>query len=88
VGIAGRQWHLPTNRSKMPLHRKSSVPTHAAEIQELAGVFDPLLGMVKVPLDWAALVNALVPNSRLDFVGVKFVPVTAEYRGQENLWTS
>jgi hypothetical protein len=82
VGIAGRQWHLPANRSKMRLHRKSSVPTHAAvEIQELAGAFDLLLGMVKVPLDWAALINALVPNSRLDFVGVKFAPISAEYTG-------
>jgi hypothetical protein len=66
----------------MRLHRKSSVPTHtAAEIQELAGVFDLLLGMVNVPLDRAALINALVPNRRLDFVGVKFVPVMSEYKG-------
>ena len=73
----------------MRLHGKSSVPTHAAAaIQELAGVFDLLLGMVKVPLDWPALINALVPNSRLDFVGVKFVPITAEYTRQENLWSS
>jgi hypothetical protein len=50
-------------------------------MQELAGVFDSLLGMVKVPLDWAALINALVPISRVDFVGVKFVPVRAGYKG-------
>ena len=66
----------------MRRHRKSSVPTHGADaIQELAGVFDLLLGMVKVPLDWPALINALVPNSRLHFVGVKFVLITAESTG-------
>jgi hypothetical protein len=66
----------------MRLHRKSSVPTRAAaEIQELAGAFDLLLGMVKVPPDRAALINALVPDTRLDFVGVNFTPITAEYTG-------
>jgi hypothetical protein len=50
-------------------------------------VFDLLLVMVKVPLDWPALINALAPNSRLHFVGVKFVPITAQYTAQENLWS-
>ncbi len=61
-----------------PLCRSNS---DAAEIQNLAGAFDLLLVMVKVPLDWPALINALAPNSRLHFVGVKFVPITAEYTG-------
>ena len=42
------------------------------------GVFDRLLAMVKVPLDWPAFLNALAPNGRLYFVGVKLVPIIAE----------
>ena len=52
-----------------------------AEIQELAGGFDLLLGMVKVPVDRAALISALVPSSPLDSVGVKFGVITAESNG-------
>jgi hypothetical protein len=38
-----------------------------------------MLLLLQFPLDWPALVNALAPNSRLHFFGVKFVPITAEY---------
>ena len=48
---------------------------------QFKGVFDLLLVMVKLALDWPALINALALNSRLQFVGAKFVPITAEYTG-------
>jgi len=48
---------------------------------QFKGVFDLLLVMVKLPLDWPALINALALNSHLQFVGAKFVPITAEYTG-------
>jgi hypothetical protein len=44
----------------------------------LAGAFDLLLAMVKVPLDLPAFINALAPNGRMRFVGVKFVPIIGE----------
>ncbi len=58
-----------------PLCRSNS---DAAEIQNLAGAFDLLLAMVKVPLDLPAFINALAPNGRMHFVGVKFVPIIGE----------
>jgi hypothetical protein len=48
----------------------------AAEIQQLAGAFDLLLAMVKVPLGLPALINALGPDGRTHFRGVQFVPIT------------
>jgi uncharacterized zinc-type alcohol dehydrogenase-like protein len=42
------------------------------------GVFDLLLVVVKVPLDWPAFINALAPNGRMHIVGVKFVPIIGE----------
>ena len=50
----------------------------AAEIQKLAGAFDLFRAMVKVPLDLPAFINALAPNGRMHFVGVKFVPIMRE----------
>ena len=50
----------------------------AAEIQKLAGAFDLLLTMVEVPLGLSAFINALAPNGRMHFVGVKFVPIIGE----------
>jgi D-arabinose 1-dehydrogenase-like Zn-dependent alcohol dehydrogenase len=58
-----------------PLCRSNS---DAAEIHQLAGAFDLLLAMVKVPLDLPAFINALGSNGRTHFVGVKFVPITGE----------
>ena len=58
-----------------PLCRSNS---DAAEHQKLAGAFDLLLAMVKVPLDLPAFINALGPNDRIRFVGVKFVRIIGE----------
>ena len=58
-----------------PLCRSNS---DAAEIQKLAGALDLLLAMVKVPLDLPAFINALAPNGRMHFVGIKFAPIIGE----------
>jgi D-arabinose 1-dehydrogenase-like Zn-dependent alcohol dehydrogenase len=42
------------------------------------GVFDLLLVIVKVPLDWPPFINSLAPNGRMHTVGVKFVPIIGE----------
>jgi hypothetical protein len=36
--------------------------------------------VVKVPLDLPAFINALAPNLRMHFVGVKFVPIMGEIK--------
>ena len=50
----------------------------AAEIKKLAGALDLLLAMVKVPVDLPMFINALAPNGRVHFGGVKFVPIIGE----------
>ena len=58
-----------------PLCRSNS---DAAEIQNVAGAFDLLLAMVKVPLDLPAFINALAPNGGMHFVGIKLAPIIGE----------
>ena len=44
----------------------------------IGGSVRPMPAMVTVPLDLPAFINALAPNGRMHFVGVKFVPIIGE----------
>ncbi len=47
----------------------------SAAIKKLAGSFDLLISTVNVPLDWDAMIGALVPNGRLHIVGAVLEPI-------------
>jgi uncharacterized zinc-type alcohol dehydrogenase-like protein len=47
----------------------------SAAIKKLAGSFDLLISTVNVPIDWAAMINALAPNGRLHTVGAVLDPI-------------
>jgi hypothetical protein len=74
---------LRPRKDKMTDARSFRAPTlsfksDVADIPKLAGPFDLLLAMVKVPLDLPALINALAPNGHMHFVGVTLVPIIGE----------
>lgn len=55
------------------------IATHDTDtINKHAGIFDLILVTSNVPLDWAALVNALAPKGRLHVVGVVLEPMAID----------
>ena len=47
----------------------------SAAVKKLAGSLDLLISTVNVPLDWAAMIDALAPNGRLHNVGAVLEPI-------------
>jgi hypothetical protein len=54
---------------------------------DLAARSLPLRPGQSLPLDLPAFINALGPNDRIRFVGIKFVRIIGEQLREENLWS-